>query len=365
MTALPTEDSAAHAFEPLAWRGHVLPSRLMLAPINTGFADAEGRPTARLKRFHEKRSSWPIGVSVVGNVTIHSGLGTNARNAVLSQRSDVPRFATIARGIRRSGSLPGIQLAAAPRDLSPARNWRAHDVAAEVGRLRGMVAGYRTTELAWLMEEFVRSAELARDAGFDLIQVHAAHGYLVSLLLHPATNRRRDSFAIDGEWFPNLVARVRNAARGALVSVRLSWICGIADEATEHQACRLASSQAVAAGADVIDLSAGAYTIDRRLIYPNRGEEPLAGRSFAREILPELDCLVAVAGNILESRDLPSDLEERLLLNVGRALIADPDFALKLATGRDGAVNACHRTGHCHYFTRGKESLSCGSNPDI
>lgn len=337
----------------------------MLAPINTGFADTEGRPTARLKRFHEARSNWAIGISIVGNVTIHRGLGTNARTPVLSHRSDVPRFATVARGIRRAGSLPGIQLAAAPTDLSPARNWRAHDVTAEVARLQELVAGYTSAELASLMDEFVRSAELARDAGFDLIQVHAAHGYLVSLLLHPATNWRRDSFAIDSEWFPNLVARIRKAARGALVSVRLSWISGIADETTEHRACRFASSQAVAAGADVIDLSAGAYTIDRRLIYPNRGDEPLAGRGFAREILSELDCLVAIAGNVLKGPDIPSDLEERLLLNVGRALIADPDFALKLATRRDVEVNACRRTGHCHYFSRGRESLSCGSNPDI
>lgn len=337
----------------------------MFAPINTGFADTDGRPTARLKRFHERRSNWPIAVSLVGNVAVRREVGSNAGTAVLSDRRDIPRFAAVARAIRRHGALPGIQLAAAPAELSPARTWRARDVAAEVGRLRELIARYTAADLNALIDDFGRSAQLARDAGFDLIQVHAAHGYLLSLLLHPSTNSRGGSLAVDGGWFPNLIARVREAAREALVSVRLNWISGFTDGAIEREVCRLASFRAAEAGADVLDLSAGAYTVDRRLIYPNRGDETLASRAFAREILPAVDGLVAVAGNVLEPHDIPSDLEERLLLNVGRALIADPDFTVKLANGRGAEINACRRTGHCHYFSRGEATLSCGANPNI
>jgi 2,4-dienoyl-CoA reductase-like NADH-dependent reductase (Old Yellow Enzyme family) len=119
------------------------------------------------------------------------------------------------------------------------------------------------------------------------------------------------------------------------------------------------------AGADIIDLSAGMYTIDRRLIYPNRGDAPLSGLTLGRELLRDSNCLVAVAGNVLSTSDLPSDYPDRLLVNVGRSLIADPGFASKLREGRELAVTSCRRTGRCHYFSRRQTSLSCGSNPAI
>jgi 2,4-dienoyl-CoA reductase-like NADH-dependent reductase (Old Yellow Enzyme family) len=338
---------------------------LVFAPINTGFAQIDGKPTARLRRFHEARSGDAIGVSMLGNVAIERAFETNSHTAVLADRADVARFAAIARAIQRRGSLPGIQLSAAPSDLSPWRGWRASDLGAEVARLRSLTSAYRPAEIESLLDAFVRSAELARDAGYSVIQIHAAHGYSLSLLLHPAINRRRDSFAVSGEWFPNFVGRVREVTRAALLSIRLSCTTGITDRDTELDTCRLASSQAIGAGADLIDLSAGAYTVDRRLIYPNRGDEPLSSRPFARELLSGFQCLVAVAGNVLGPEDLPSDLEDRLVVNVGRALIADPDFALKLRESRGAEINRCRRTGHCHYFSRGQDSISCGSNPEV
>jgi 2,4-dienoyl-CoA reductase-like NADH-dependent reductase (Old Yellow Enzyme family) len=337
----------------------------MLAPINTGFAQTDGAPTARLKRFHQARSNDAIGVSMLGNVAVERALGTNSRTAVLACSADVARFAIIARAIRRRGSLPGIQLSAAPSDLSPGRGWRATNLEAEVARLRRLVTECSPTDIESLTDAFVRSTRLAKNADYSVIQIHAAHGYFLSLLLHPTINDRRDAFAVDGEWFMDFIGRIRDAAGRALLSIRLSCTSGIDETAVELDACRFVSRQAVGAGADIIDLSAGAYTIDRRLIYPNRGEQPLATRNVARQLVSELACLVAVAGNVLGPGDLPSDLEDRLVVNVGRALIADPDFALKLREGMSTTITRCQRTGQCHYFSRGRDSISCGSNPAV
>jgi 2,4-dienoyl-CoA reductase-like NADH-dependent reductase (Old Yellow Enzyme family) len=209
------------------------------------------------------------------------------------------------------------------------------------------------------------SAQLAIEAGFSVIQVHAAHGYLLSLLLNPDVNQRTDRFQFGGPWFHGLVEDTKSVLGENLLSVRLNAMVGISPSEVEYALFRQIAADVISAGADIIDVSAGLYTLDRRLIYPNRGDGPLPHFGIARRLLAEAQCLVAIAGNISGLEDMPSDLPDRLLINVGRSLIADARFAQKLRDGRGSTVTCCRRTGRCHYFSRGEKSLTCGSNPAI
>jgi 2,4-dienoyl-CoA reductase-like NADH-dependent reductase (Old Yellow Enzyme family) len=348
-------------FEPTIWRGKTIPSRILLAPINTGFAQ-NNRPSIKLLNFHRRRSGPTVGVSIVGNVVVSCDATLSPGTAVLSQRTELRRFCLIARAIRLRGSLAGIQIASSPIGLSPSRPWRTPNLATEVNRLQQLTAGLTQSDLRGSISQFINTALLSVEAGFDFIQIHAAHGYLLSLLLNPEINRRADHYACDGPWLGEFVDALRASLASTLLSFRISIASGFADQKREREYDSDLVVRLAGYGVDLIDLSAGLYTVDRHLIYPSLRAGPAPLFSIARDLALKVPCLVAFAGNVLDLRDLPTDMPRNLFCAAGRAFIADPDFADKSARELFDEIHWCQRTGHCHYFTRGHPNIECGVN---
>jgi 2,4-dienoyl-CoA reductase-like NADH-dependent reductase (Old Yellow Enzyme family) len=302
---------------------------------------------------------------MVGNVAIERSSRTNDRTAVLDTERDLPRFAVLARAIARRGSLAVIQLASAPSALSPRRQWSVNDRPAEATRLREIVSAFTDKELSDHLAGFIRSARFAVKAGYDVVQIHAAHGYLLSLLLHPATNYRRGRFALYEKWFEEFVAEFRLVLGESLCGIRLSVITGLIPPDSEIRHTATISSIAVANGIDIVDLSAGFYTVDRKLIYPGLEWTGPIYASWLETLARDLDCLVSIAGRINDFRTLTDTLPANVLVSMGRALIADPDFASKSRDGKFDDINKCVLKNQCHYFSRGLQSLECGVNPNL
>src|SRR5262249_30875545 len=141
-------------FQPAAVRGICLPSRVILAPINTGFA-RNGQPEFSLLRFHTQRSRPEIGISTIGNVAVDSNSAVYGGTVVLQNRTNITRLAVIARAIKRRGSLAGIQLAASPDRIFPSRDWYAKDQAAEISRLRTLLGVMSVTTLQTSLDYFL------------------------------------------------------------------------------------------------------------------------------------------------------------------------------------------------------------------
>lgn len=350
-------------FKPVKWKAKTLPSRVVLAPINTAFT-ISGRPSYRLVRFHSQRSGTAIGISMVGNVAIETSNRTNDRTAVLRSWSDVSRFSVLARAISREGSLAGIQLASAPPDLAPSRQWVIHNRSAELTRLRQIVLGFTDKQIADQLTSFVRSGRLASLAQYDVVQIHAAHGYLLSLLLHPATNTRTGRFAFNSKWLENFIAEFRSALGNSLCSIRLSTITGLVPADEEINSVREVALRAAVNGVDIIDLSAGFYTVNRKLIYPGLESTAPVYSHWLRQLTSTLPCLVAIVGRI-SLQEIGDLISPNVLISIGRALIADPQFATKTRDGRADEINQCLLKNKCHYFSRGVDSMECGVNPNL
>lgn len=350
-------------FSAFPWRGKTFPSRVVFAPINPGFA-RNGRPTARLLRFQRERAGPAIGLSYVGNVAITVIGRSNRSTPVLETGADSKRYAVLCRAIKRAGSLAGIQLAVAPSELQPKRHWRADDIVGEVCRLRQLLEALSSAEVRSMLSRFVSATAEARRAGFDVIQIHAAHGYALALLLDGAFNSRTGYFAADGVWLDDFARQLRVAAGNALISVRLNVESGLRDAATDHASAARLALRLTRSGVDMIDLSAGFYTVDRRMIYPAaRGVMPYLG--VARALANEVQQPVVFAGGVHDLRVLPPELPRNLFVGIGRALIADPLFAEKARRGEHRATTWCARTNRCHYFSAGRDGITCGVNDRI
>lgn len=303
---------------------------------------------------------------MVGNVSTSWRWASNPRTIVLESSKDVPRHAVVARAIQERGSLAGIQLAQCPDSLFPLKSWSQPHPDEEIQRLRRIASEPSQESLDEHMRSFVVSARLACAARFDVIQLHAAHGYLLSLLLSHRFNERKDKYRAGGPWWRDLISELRQTVDGRLLSVRLNLVYGL-DDPVEDKLVGEYSALLSRLGVDIIDLSAGIYTMTRSYIYPGtREERAIPYFAAASALATELPgTLVSVAGNFRDLRDIPAGLPDNLCVSVGRALIADSRFVDKSFSGDHQAIRICDRRNRCHYFSRGARHLECGVNPHL
>lgn len=284
---------------------------------------------------------------------------------MLSASADVPRFAVLARTISEKGTLPGIQLATAPAWLEPSRTWKPLDVGAELSRLRSRILKLDADAINQALDRFSTSAALAVQAGFRVIEIHAAHGYLLSLLLSSIINQRRDIFRVDGDWLDRFCQSLRSAVGNHLLAVRISATTGAAPLTQEIEGSIALGKRLCELGVDILDVSAGFYTYSRHLIYPHyRDESPASAIGPGIEIAQALSQPVIVAGNI-RTLDSLAACPSNVLFAIGRSMLADPEIVQKLLSGRAEQIIPCCSTGRCHFFTRGRTMIECGQNPRL
>ncbi len=178
--------------------------------------------------------------------------------------------------------------------------------------------------------EFVAAAEMADRAGFDMIELHAAHGYLISSFISPMSNTRGDEYGGSLENRMRYPLEVFNAMRGAWpagkpMSVRISANDWVGDAGvTPEEAVRIAKAFSDA-GADIIDVSAGQTSVEAEPVYGRMFQTP-----FSDRIRNEARIATMAVGNIFEADHANSILMAGRadLVCVGRPHLADPYWTL-------------------------------------
>jgi len=181
-------------------------------------------------------------------------------------------------------------------------------------------------------EQFVRAASMGERCGFDLLELHCAHGYLLSSFITPLTNRRTDAY---GGSLPNRLRfplEVFGAMRAVWpshkpMSVRISATDWVPGGITGDDAVEVARAFA-AAGADLIDVSAGQTSRAARPVYGRMFQTP-----FSDQIRNELGIATMAVGNITEADQVNSIIASGRadLVALARPHLADPYFTLHAA----------------------------------
>jgi len=277
-------------------------------------------------------------VSPAGRITPYcTGLWSDAQRDA---------FAPIARFIREQGAVPAIQLAHAGRKASTDAPWRGGGpLSREQNGWQPLSPGsipftpkhavphaLTAVEIDMLITAFADSARRARVAGFDVVEVHAAHGYLLHEFLSPLTNRRTDDYGGSLENRMRLPLEVVRAVRQIWpaqlpVFVRLSasdWMEGGWDLAQSIELSR----QLKALGVDLVDCSSGGLTTDASIPVAPGFQVP-----FAEAIRREAGIATGAVGLITEARQAEAIVSagqaDAVLL--ARAMLRDPYWALHAA----------------------------------
>ncbi|MEQ9077678.1 MAG: NADH:flavin oxidoreductase/NADH oxidase family protein [Sandaracinaceae bacterium] len=248
--------------------GQRLSNRIAKSAMSERLGDADHAPSEELIRLYERWGRGGAGLLITGNVMIdHAALGESG-NVAVDDRRALPALTAWAQAAKADGSKVWMQINH-PGRQSP-RTLVARPVSASAVPLKGearlMFARPRALEedeIEAIIARFATTAAIAEEAGFDGVQIHGAHGYLINQFLSPHTNRRQDAWGGDPERRRRFVLEVVRAIRR---TVRPGFSVGLKLNSADFQKGGFDDGESVAVvealdaeGLDLIEVSGGTY----------------------------------------------------------------------------------------------------------
>jgi 2,4-dienoyl-CoA reductase-like NADH-dependent reductase (Old Yellow Enzyme family) len=318
---------------PLSFAGLTLRNRIAMPPMWSGKATAAGHVTDAIIEYHRVRAAAGTALIIVEHAFVHPQGRHSSTQLGVYDDACTPGLERLARAIKAEGAVACLQISHAGARASSTVTGLPIIAPSAVQTTReerpNLPHAATREQIAEIVEAFAAAAVRARRAGFDAVEIHAAHGFLLSQFLSPITNQRDDEFGCDHEGRSRLVLDVLAAVRHAVgsefpVFVRL----GAHDERpgglTLAPACWTAS-QLVAGGAALIDVSGGLAGSDD----PGRG--PGYFVDYAEAMKGVVDVPVLVAGGIADPQiaDVIVRSGRADIVGIGRAMLDDADWSRK------------------------------------
>lgn len=346
-----------------------LPNRVMMAAMSTGLADPRGRITEEQIAYYQERARGGVGLVMVEFACVASEYGiSEATQVVLDSDDFIPGHVALVKAVQAEGAVAGLQLQmpgqfayrspgltpVAPDEVRSRRDGsvRARSLAAE--------------EVEAVVGRFRDAARRAVEAGYDLIELHGAHGYLLHAFLSPALNHRADEWGGDFERrlaFPRaVIAAIKQELEGRPLLYRIS-----ADDYTPGSLAiddmeRIAPLL-VAAGVDGIDVSTGSLSGSLE-----RAIDPMSIEGWRFDLAERIKRVVDVPVAAIGSR-WPATAENALqagradIIALGRPLLADPDWVRKARSGGAPGIRPCTSCNWCADRVFQHLPTGCAENP--
>lgn len=360
-----------HLFAPGRIGPLALRNRILMAPMEKNLALPTGAVTRRYIDYCEARAAGGAALILLESMYVHPA-GKNHRYQLgIHDDELVPGHRQLIEACHRHGALVGAQLQFAGRETSAAITG-TQPVAPSPVPCTAVTGGdvprpLGVGEIRALVEAFAEAARRAVAAGFDAVEIHGAHGYLIGQFLSPYANRRDDEYGGDFEGRLRFPLEVIAAVR-AVVSDHYPLLYRIsADEHVEGgltlpDACRIAA-RLEAAGIDLIDVSAGIYESAPWIVQPMEMRQGCLV-PLAREIRRHVRIPISVAGRISDASVAEQILEagDVDFVTLGRALHADPEMPRKSAEGREDEICACVACLKCSDLLGQNEPVLCLAN---
>ncbi|GMN81340.1 NADH:flavin oxidoreductase/NADH oxidase family protein [Variovorax sp. V512] len=334
--------------------GSVLPNRLAKAAMEENMADAGQLPGAALHDLYRVWAQGGAGLILTGNVMIDGRALTGPGGVVLEAGTSLERFSEWAAAARSGGAQVWMQINHPGRQVQinmGGTAWAPSSVALDLGKHSKLFVQPKAmseAEIAETVDRFAATAQAAERAGFTGVQVHAAHGYLLSQFLSPLTNQRTDAWGGSLEnrarFLLDVVRAVRaRVAPGFAVAVKLNsadFQRGGFSENDAKQVIRWLNDEAV----DLVELSGGSYespamqgrTADGRTL-----AREAYFLEFARELAAEARMPVMTTGGIVRRAVAERVLGEGVaVVGMATALAVAPDLPARWRAGEDAAAQS-------------------------
>ena len=339
-----------HLFAPGRLGRRTLRNRILMAPMEKNLATADGAVTQRYVDYCAARAAGGAALILLESMYVDPAGKNHVYQLGLHDDALVPGYRRLVEACHAEGALVGAELQFAGRETSSRVTGR-QPLAPSPVPCTVLTGGETPRELTLdeiraLVARFAEGARRAVAAGFDVLEIHGAHGYLIGQFLSPYSNRRTDAYGGDPARrlrFPLEVIAAVRAAVGPEVPLvyRLS-----ADEHVEGglglaDVCEIAP-HLERAGVDALDVSAGIYESAVWIVQPMEVAQGCLA-PLARALRRRVGIPVSVAGRITDAGVAERILEagDADFVTLGRALHADPELPRKSLEGRLDEVCAC------------------------
>jgi 2,4-dienoyl-CoA reductase-like NADH-dependent reductase (Old Yellow Enzyme family) len=339
---------ATDLFSPFDLRpGLTLRNRVAKAAMEEGMAGPAQLPDERLATLYRRWGAGGTGLLITGNVMVHAEALTGPGGIVLDERSPLEPFAVWARAGQAGGAAVWMQINHPGRQVQaamPGVVWAPSAVGLELGRHGrrfGRPSAMTAEQIAATVRRFAVTATRAEQAGFDGVEIHAAHGYLLSEFLSPLVNRRTDQWGGSLENRARLLLDVVQAVRA---EVSPAFAVAVKVNSADFQRggfdaddARRVIAMLAPLGVDLVELSGGSY------------ESPaMAGRSADARTAAREAYFLELAADLVRDSPLPLMLtggitrretaEEVLaagiaVVGMGTALAVTPDLPQRWEAG--------------------------------
>ena len=359
-----------HLCSPITLGNTTFKSRIFSAPMGGTDITADCCIGPKSTKFYELRAKGGAAAVTVSECMVHPETdGSHAYHLDLSVPGSLPSFTYTADALRRHGCIPSVELSHSGQfsgtylaDKNKKQGLAQWGPSAGV-RADGLEIGELTKEMIdEIVEAYGRTAALAKRAGFEMVMVHGGHGWLINQFLSPLFNFRTDEYGGSFENRVRLAQEVLKSVREAVgpgfpIEFRMSG-----DEFVEggyHLDEGIKIAQAVEEYVDLIHVSAGTYQKTFGITHPSWFEDH--GRK------KHVNKPVATLGGLND----PEMMEEIIasgkadVVEMARALLADPQLPNKIYENRDEEIVRCLRCFTCMAERGVTSTRRCTVNPLI
>ena len=395
--------SAVGGFEHLLAPGSLgslaLRNRIALCPMGVNLGDGDGRVGDRQAAWFEARARGGAGLLIVGSVSVAFPLGSfDGRQVAASDDAHLPGLrrlvedshrhgAAVAAQLVHAGSNSLLDIAAGRPLLVPSRKrlpapdalsgmLTPEETAGVMAPFTSPDAAYTVQEatdedLAWVVDRFVDAARRCVDAGFDGIELHGGHGYLLHAFASPSSNQRQDRWGGTVERRAELLCTAVRAVRAEVgphfpLWARIGMVEAHRDPGQRPDDALQTMALAVDAGLDAVHVTAyGEPMVATGITDGHTPHVPGALLGHAALARRQLGVPVIAMGRLTpEAADAALADGAADVIAMGRPLIADPDLPAKLAAGRRDRIRPCAYQYRCIGAIFLNEPVSCAVNPE-
>ncbi len=373
--------------------GVTLVNRLAKAAMSEGLADAENRATPRLETLYRRWSGSGAGLLLSGNVQVDRWHLERPGNVVIDDENGMDALKLLARAGTAEGAHFWLQLSHTGRQVSEAINpapLSPSSVEISVPHGAGLAFAppreMTEADIDKAIRQFAFAAEQTRLAGFTGVELHAAHGYLLSQFLSPLSNRRVDRWGGSLENRARLLLAVIAAVRETVGS---DFPIGIKLNSSDFQKGGFTHAECIAltrmlnrSSLDLLELSGGSLEQPKLvgLTVKDEGEDRRSGSTiereayfveFARSVRDVARMPVMVTGKFRSAEGMEDALNggDLDMVGLGRPAIADPSTPARLLAGEiEAAISPEDSLEVIHvlpWFNMQLERLGDGLGPDL
>lgn len=335
-------------FTPLTIKNMTMRNRIMMTPMGTNYGEQTGEMSFLHIDYYTERAKGGVGLIMVENASVDSPLGSNGTTQIrIDHDNYMPRFFKLCETLHAHGACVGVQLnhagASAQSKRTNMQPVSASDIPSKAGG--EIPRPLKVEEIYEIVKKYGEAAARAQACGFDCVEIHAGHSYLLSQFMSPTTNKRTDEFGGCPEnraRFTKLVVEEVRKQVGPMfpIFVRIS-----ADELMEGGNTLEDTLELLSyfqEEVDAFDVSAGLNGSLQFQIDANYLKD--GWRSYmAKAVREKYNKPCVTMGNIRDPR-VADDILERGdadIIGMGRGLIADPHWVKKVATGHEDDIRKC------------------------